>query len=40
MYKNQSLPLKIAFLDFWEGVNINEVINFLHLNDYNFIEDY
>lgn len=32
--------LKIAFVDFWEGVNIDEVIKFLHLNDYNLIEDY
>lgn len=40
MYKNSSTPLKIAFLDFWDGVNLNEVINFLQLNDYNLVEDY
>lgn len=38
--QEEGQTLKIAFVDFWEGANINEVINFLHLNKYTLIEDY
>ena len=40
MEQKKKQALKIAFLDFWEGANISEIISFLHLDEYDLIEDY
>ena len=40
MEQKKKQVLKIAFLDFWEGANISEIISFLHLDEYDLIEDY